>query len=378
MGQQRHAIADFWDDVLDRWTSGQNHLVGPLGRWMTSYKGAGKGAVDLDHYPDPYVGDLRGLAHDPRLVVLGLNPGIGYDQLQGPDGIWTRRIREQSYSGCFERSPAQDTASWIALHGRQSVYWNALLRFARRWLEDDKAGPSDILALELYPWHSASVTAPMQPPSELIEQYVWAAVSEIDVPVVFALGAPWFKNVEALGLPQVALFGKGGVPFVEPVNEAANWRVGVYELPSGQHVVVNSQSGNGQPPGPDRTPILQATLAPLLDAKPMSADLTFLSNQPGRINCDRCGRPASHLVAGGPLSNAPGRLLIYCGRCRDEATLAAVIPLEVVAQDPSAIVLSLYKAGLTSSDPDAVADKLPFASRDWVAAAHAVLRSRPE
>jgi len=264
MGQHRVAVANFWDKVLDRWAGGEDHLIVPLERWIASYQGAGKGAVDLGHYPDPYVGDLRGHVHEPRMVVLGLNPGIGYDQLQGPDGIWTARIREQGYSGCFQRSPAQDPASWIALHGRESAYWSALLRFTRRWLGDDHAGVDDVLGLELFPWHSAAVTAPMQPPPDLIDEYIWAPVSELNVPVVFALGAPWFKNVEALGLPLVTLFGKGGVPFAEPVNEQANWRVGLYELPSGQYIIVNSQSGSGQPPGPDRTSILQATLARLL------------------------------------------------------------------------------------------------------------------
>lgn len=87
--------------MLERWLTGLDHVVPPLDRWLVSYQGHGAGAVDLAHYPDPYVGDLRGLRSEPRLVVLGLNPGLGYDELQGPDGTWSQRTRELGYSRGF-------------------------------------------------------------------------------------------------------------------------------------------------------------------------------------------------------------------------------------------------------------------------------------
>ena len=86
-GSRRQAVADFWDDVLTDWLEGGDALSPPLDRWNANYAGTGKGAVDLDHYPDPYVGDLRGVHAEPRLVVLGLNPGIGYPALQARDGV---------------------------------------------------------------------------------------------------------------------------------------------------------------------------------------------------------------------------------------------------------------------------------------------------
>lgn len=83
----RDEVADLWDDVLERWIDGRDHLIDPLNEWLSSYQGTGKGKVDLTCYPDPYVGDLRGDTYDPRLVVLGLNPGRGHLELQGRDGV---------------------------------------------------------------------------------------------------------------------------------------------------------------------------------------------------------------------------------------------------------------------------------------------------
>lgn len=252
---ERERVADFWDDVLRRWLAGDNHLVEPLPRWIKSYDGKGKGAVDLAHYPDPYVGDLRGIRAEPRVVVLGLNPGVGYTPLQGPSGLWAERIREVGYSRCFVRSPAEDLETWIRHHKTASRFWANLVRFARRWLDTPDAGVTDILNFELYPWHSYAITAPMRPPADLIDDFIWKPVQEIDTPAVFAFGAPWFEVMEELGLPRIAMFGQGAEPFPEPV--AGGWKLGLFRLPSGQVVAVSSQSGYAGPPGPQRLEIMR-------------------------------------------------------------------------------------------------------------------------
>jgi hypothetical protein len=69
-------------------------LPEPLRRWRNCY--AGK--VDLGGYPDGFVGDLRGEQSEPRLIVLGLNPGVAYPGLQGPHGEWTQAIKKLTYS----------------------------------------------------------------------------------------------------------------------------------------------------------------------------------------------------------------------------------------------------------------------------------------
>jgi len=186
----RERVADFWDDVLARWIDGREHLRPPLPDWLASYSGTGKGAVDLSHYPDPYVGDLRGATHDPRLVVLGLNPGKGHPPLQGQGGLWTERIAQVGYSQCFNRSPAEDPEAWIQEHGKPSPYWRNLISFGKRWTNNSDFDVHGILNCELYPWHSDAVTAPMIPPSSIIDRFIWKPCQEIDTQAVFAFGAP--------------------------------------------------------------------------------------------------------------------------------------------------------------------------------------------
>jgi len=203
----RQDAADFWDQVLQLWISGEEHRVAGLPAWFASYKGTGAGKLDLSTYPDPYVGDLRGGTHKIRLVTLGLNPGTGYAELQGPEGVWTNRIAELGYSHCFQRSPAEDPETWIALHGKPSLYWKNLITFGRRWLQDDSISVHNILNLELYPWHSTKLTAAITPPPDAIAEYVWGPVQEVDTEVVFAFGKPWFDACDTLKLPKIRSWG---------------------------------------------------------------------------------------------------------------------------------------------------------------------------
>lgn len=258
VGTSRRAVADFWDTQLRRWCSGRHDVSPELRSWFESYVGKGKGAVDLGHYPDPYVGDLRGVRAEPRLVILGLNPGVGYGPLQGPDGIWTRRIGEQGYSHCFRRSPAEDQEEWFAHHGKPSKYWENIERFTRRWLCDDTAGALDVLNLELYPWHSVGLTGTLTPPVDVVERFVWDPVQEIDVPDVFAFGKPWFSVCEQLGLTRLAHFGAGR-PW--PVDAPPTWELAMYQLPSGQIVVVSAQPGFAGPPGSEKLEIMRGLVA---------------------------------------------------------------------------------------------------------------------
>jgi hypothetical protein len=245
----RARVADIWDDVLADWLSGREHLSASLARWRASYQGTGKGAVDLEHYPDPYVGDLRGVEHEPRTVLLGLNPGVGYDSLQSMNGLWAQRIARSGYSYCFRRSPEEDPKAWRELHGKRSRYWLHRVLFAQRWLNDQHASVRDILNFELYPWHSYKVNAPLLPPPDLIEKFVWEPVRELAVPEVFAFGAPWFQACQGLGLHPLALLGPPGQPITP---EAPHWRLGFFELSHRQVVVVSSQPGYAGPPGSER------------------------------------------------------------------------------------------------------------------------------
>ena len=225
---------------------------------VDSYPGKGAGAVDLGQYPDPWVGDLRGVRAEPRLVVLGLNPGVGYDALQGASGTWTERIRAEGYSRCLERSPAEDPSTWRAVHGRQSPYWVRMEKFAQRWVADPAAGHRDVLNFELYPWHSPKLTAGITSPADTVRELVLDPIAEVEVADVFAFGAPWFTVGQELDLPLLATWGPGGDPWPAAYGR---WTVEVRRLPSGQRLVVSRQQGFSGPPGASRLEQLRDRLS---------------------------------------------------------------------------------------------------------------------
>lgn len=237
----RGRIADFWDEVTAAWLAGEDPLPDPLPRWYASYDGRGYGQVNRDAFAEPYVGDLRGT---PRMVILGLNPGRACLDFQGPSGIFAREIRERgSYAEWAAASPYLGE-EWSRVNGRNRYAWSRL-RFAREWFEDRKLAADQLLTLELYPWHSARVTAPIAPPADIIEDFVWQPVADIPVEFIFAFGKPWLRVCDALGLPEVGCWGRGGVDLGSPVASRA---AVAFALPSGQWVVVSWQSGYAGPP----------------------------------------------------------------------------------------------------------------------------------
>jgi hypothetical protein len=235
-------IADFWDELTVEWLAGGDPLPDPLPDWYASYRGSGGGQAARDAFAEPYIGDLRGA---PRMVTLGLNPGSACLDFQGREGTFAREIRERgSYSAWAATSP-YFSEEWSQAYGRNRYAWSRL-RFARDWLEDRELDVGELLTFELYPWHSARVTAPIRPPAEIVDRFIWQPLADIQVELVFAFGKPWLGVCNALGLPEVGRWGCGGADLGSPV---ASRTAVAFALPSGQWVVVSWQSGYAGPPG---------------------------------------------------------------------------------------------------------------------------------
>ena len=234
-------VADLWDAVTADWLDGQEILPAALEPWFASYSGKGAGRVTREAFAEPYLGDLRGT---PRFVILGLNPGQAVLDFQARDGIFANAIREGgSYSAWAALNPYLSEA-WTRVHDRNR-YHTSRLRFARAWLGDAALTPNELLTLELYPWHSKRVTAPIVPPMDIVEELIWQPLAEIPVEFVFAFGKPWLGACQALGLPERGRRGRGGENYGSPV---ASRTVVVFELSSGQRVIVLWQSGYAGPP----------------------------------------------------------------------------------------------------------------------------------
>ncbi|PWU61499.1 hypothetical protein DLE60_05325 [Micromonospora globispora] len=253
----RERVAAFWDAHVWEWLSGGDPMPSPLPDWFDSYNGVGPGKPTRDGFPEPYHGDLLAAERTPRMVVLGLNPGEYRPEFQSRDGIFAKEIKEQygSYSRWQTTCP-YNRPPWTDVMG-DNRYYRARLQFTRNWLEDPTAGHRDLLIFECYPWHSKSITAPLRPPAQVIDEFVWQPIAELPVKEVFAFGRPWDDMAQALGLRITDKLGAGGSDYGSAVPSRA---VRAYGLPSGQRLIVEWHSGSAGPPSAKETVLLRKAL----------------------------------------------------------------------------------------------------------------------
>lgn len=248
----RHAAAEFWNREIGRWARGDHRLHPDLERWRASYAGRGAGTVDMTVMPEPYIGPLATKA-TPALVMLGLNPGAPAPAFQSSEGIYTQRVRSTSYAAWANGGPYTDEA-WEGVHGRNRYHHNRL-SFARRLHADNSIQAHDLLIIELYPFHSKSITAAITPPPDLLTRFILNPISELETPFVFAFGLPWLKAATRLGL---------GDGHQLPVSWAtASRSATTFPLTPNQRLVVITQRGYAGPPGATDTEALSAALRSL-------------------------------------------------------------------------------------------------------------------
>ncbi|MDX6244537.1 MAG: hypothetical protein QOE76_2260 [Frankiales bacterium] len=254
---RRDDVAAHWDDVVARFFKSEDphRNDGELAEWFSGYAGAGRGTVTTEAFPEPYLGPLSTAAGQPRVVALGLNPGEADLRFQGRDGVFAGEIAERGFSQWAVTEPYL-REPWAGAH-RRNRYHEGLRTFARRWTGDPDVGSRDVLVMELFPWHSDKVTATMSPSPRLIDRFIWQPIAELDVPVVFAFGAPWRRVAGALGLPELDVASD----FSTPAR-----RLRVFALPGGQRLVVVWQAGYAGPPGAPDVALLTRALGAVAGA----------------------------------------------------------------------------------------------------------------
>jgi len=168
---------------------------------------------------EPWIGDLEGEVHPPRLAVLGLNPGRFHPELQSRTGLFADEIRQAGAYSSWARSAPYLRDPWVQLHGANR-YFEDRLRFTGRWLGLPDPEPNDMLVVELFPWHSTGVTGPMRPPPAVIQEFVWNPLAELDLPVIFAFGSEWARLAQRLTLPLKHALGRGGAGYGSSVPSA--------------------------------------------------------------------------------------------------------------------------------------------------------------
>ena len=253
LGARAH-ITEVWDEVVDRFLAGDRALSEDLQVWASAYRGQGAGKVEWDALPEPYLGPLD---RQPRAVFLALNPGASSPKMQSATGLLTDEIRRMGSYRAWAASWPYLRDIWVK-NMNENRHHTSRLKFMRRWWEQPELSADDMLSFELFPWHSARLTAPIRPDPRVIREFVFAPIEELDAPPIFAFGADWFSMLEDhLRLPVIARLGDGGHPYPTRVRDRA---AVVFSLPSGAAVIAVKQGGYAGPPSSQETVLLQEVL----------------------------------------------------------------------------------------------------------------------
>ena len=247
-------VTEVWNDSIKAFLAGASAIPADLREWAESYSGRGRGLVELEAFPEPYLGNLSG---QPAAVFLALNPGKADLEFQGRTGIFAGEIQRMG-------SYAAWAASWPYLRppwtdpGKHGInrHHASRLRFMRTWVGNPGLGSEAMVAFELYPWHSVAVTARMRPDAMVIDRYVWKPVAELGAPV-FAFGAEWFGILKALGLQEVLRVGRGGNDYGGTV---ASRTVALFKSDAGATVIAAKHSGSATPPRQEEALLLRDAL----------------------------------------------------------------------------------------------------------------------
>lgn len=207
---------------MDRWLDGESTVPTELEPWFDAYRGTGRGQVDPEAFPEPFLGDLNSR---PAGVVLALNPGEVFSQFQYRDGIFADEIREMgNYSAWAATWPYLREQGPRLPKGRGRKFHNMRWSFLKNWYQDPSLPASRMLAFELYPWHSTGLTAPIlfgSPEARaFIERFIWTPIVDSGAPFVFAVGKDWFPLLRDLAEEEICTLGRDGEPcgFNEPTR----------------------------------------------------------------------------------------------------------------------------------------------------------------
>lgn len=242
-----------WERIIGSFLTGGPAVPPELEPWFAGYQGKGRGEVDVDALPEPWIG-----RYDPstcRAVMLGLNPGRANTAFQGRGGVFATEIATAGSFGEWASSWPYLRDPWVADVGPNRFH-SARLAFLRRWIGEPQLHAEAMVAFEMYPWHSTSITAAMRPDPGLVRTWVLEPVRALGQPV-FAFGAPWLELLPRLGLVEVDRLGLGGRPYG---SEVASRTVAVFDL-DGVPIVAEKHSGGAGPPSAPETEMLRDALA---------------------------------------------------------------------------------------------------------------------
>ena len=124
-------LTAYWDQVIGRFlVDGPAVPPDPQMRsWAEAYRGRGRGAVNRDALPEPYLGPLD---HQPVAVFLALNPGEAVLDFQGRSGLFADEIRHHGTYSAWAATWPYLRNPWVAAKGTNRHH-TSRLKFLRTW-----------------------------------------------------------------------------------------------------------------------------------------------------------------------------------------------------------------------------------------------------
>ena len=250
----RDRLAELWDTEIRAWLQGRRDVSDELRPWFGAYRGSGEGAVNLEPFPEPFLGDLFAT---PKAVFLALNPGPVYEEFQYAGGFFVQELEREGYTSWAARWRYLDeekprVEGGLRFHGKR-------LKFLRRWYGDSSLSGDSMLAFELYPWHSQKLNAPFRwsdAALRLVREYVWEPIAASGAEYVFGVGADFHREFESLGTEILGVLGDGG----EPAAFTKRRRVTVARSAPGVIALGMNNFNQAAPPNEADTAILKEAL----------------------------------------------------------------------------------------------------------------------
>ena len=109
-------LTAYWDQAIGRFLVGGPAVPpDPRGQlWAEAYRGRGRGQVNLDALPEPYLGALD---RRPVGVFLALNPGGAHLGFQGRSGLFADEIRHHGTYSAWAATWPYLRDPWVAAMG---------------------------------------------------------------------------------------------------------------------------------------------------------------------------------------------------------------------------------------------------------------------
>lgn len=250
----RTRLVQVWDAEILRFLKGEPTPSPGLQPWFKSYSGKGAGAVDLDAFPEPFLGPLMG---SPKVAFLALNPGIAYPDFQyRPEGVFVKELEKETYTDWAARWRYLDEEKPRVDGG--FTFHDQRRTFMRNWFDDASLDRDDMLSFELYPWHSKMLKASLKPEAVTVNEFVLEPIAEAGIRHTFAFGADWIGVLDGLGLDRIITLGEGGEAY--PTSVKSRTFV-MYRGQGDTRILVGKHQGSAGPPSASETKILRDELA---------------------------------------------------------------------------------------------------------------------